>query len=169
MILVTIFWNFAIFQYRSDSPQVKRNLTSSTSNLVYKLPHQLPNDLRLRKLGNIIKFTNLGGHIAQCPVSPHKNQILTIAVKKFAKIDTKLFFSCPVLLDFFTWFQIFRPRLQIIAVGRESQHPGPRIYLLISDLFQKKSNLISKGFLLTQRNKNYRFLYSTLNYSRQKT
>ena len=35
--------------YRSDQPQVKRNVISSTENLVYKLPHELPNDLRLRK------------------------------------------------------------------------------------------------------------------------
>ena len=46
-ILDIIFWNFTIFQYRSDSPQVKRNLTSSIANLVYVLPHELPNDLRL--------------------------------------------------------------------------------------------------------------------------
>ena len=49
-ILVIMFWKFTIFQYRSDSPQVKGNLISSLGNLVYKLPHELPNDLRLRFL-----------------------------------------------------------------------------------------------------------------------
>ena len=44
--------------------QVKRNLISCVVNLVYELPHELPNDLILRKLGNIIKLSNLGGHIA---------------------------------------------------------------------------------------------------------
>ena len=41
-----------MFYYRSDYPQVKRNVISSISNLVYELPHELPNDLRLRILGN---------------------------------------------------------------------------------------------------------------------
>ena len=47
-ILIIIFWNFIIFKYRSDSPQVKRNFILS----IAKLPHELPNDLRLRILGN---------------------------------------------------------------------------------------------------------------------
>ena len=51
-ILVIIFWNLTIFYYRFDSPQVKRNLISSAANLVYELPHELPNDLTLRILGN---------------------------------------------------------------------------------------------------------------------
>ena len=34
------------------SAQVKRNLISSTANFVYKLHHELPNDLRLRILGS---------------------------------------------------------------------------------------------------------------------
>ena len=34
----------------SDSPQVKGNLISSITILVYELPHELPNDLRLKIL-----------------------------------------------------------------------------------------------------------------------
>ena len=49
--MVIIFWNFAIFQYRPDEPKVKRNVISRKANLVYELPHALPNDLRLRVLG----------------------------------------------------------------------------------------------------------------------
>ena len=51
-ILVIIFWNFRLCWHRFDSPQVKRNLISSMANLVYELSHTLPNDLRLRILGN---------------------------------------------------------------------------------------------------------------------
>ena len=51
-ILVIILWNFEIFYYRSDSPQVKQNLISGIANLVFELPHELPNNLRLRILGN---------------------------------------------------------------------------------------------------------------------
>ena len=47
-ILVIIFWNFTIFLYRSDSPQVKRYLISSIASLVHELTHEFPNDLRLR-------------------------------------------------------------------------------------------------------------------------
>ena len=36
----------------SESPQVKQYLISSITNLVHELPHKLPNDLRLRILGN---------------------------------------------------------------------------------------------------------------------
>ena len=43
------------------SPQVKWYLISSTKNIVYQLPHELPNDLRLRKLGNIGNITKMVG------------------------------------------------------------------------------------------------------------
>ena len=51
-VLVIIFWNFAIFYYKSDSPQIKGNLVSSIANLVYELPHELLHNLGLRILGN---------------------------------------------------------------------------------------------------------------------
>ena len=51
-IVVIISRKLTMFQYRSESPQVKRNLISTISNLVYELPHELPNDLRPRNLGN---------------------------------------------------------------------------------------------------------------------
>ena len=41
------------------------------------------------------------------PSLPFTNSTLTLAVKKHAKVDIKLFFSCPVLLDFSILFQIF--------------------------------------------------------------
>ena len=44
----------------SESPQVKRYLISSITNLVHGLPHELPNNLRLMKLGNIRKMSNVG-------------------------------------------------------------------------------------------------------------
>ena len=66
-ILLTTFQNFKMFQYRSDSPQVKRYLISSIANLVDHVPDVL--DLGSRKLGNIRKISNLGGRIVQCLVS----------------------------------------------------------------------------------------------------
>ena len=43
-ILVIIFWNIIMFQFRPDSQQVKRNLISDITNLVYEVPHKLQND-----------------------------------------------------------------------------------------------------------------------------
>ena len=51
-ILVVIFQHFLIIQLTSESPQVKRYLISNITNLVHELPHELPNYLRLRILGN---------------------------------------------------------------------------------------------------------------------
>ena len=50
--MIIIFWNFTIFYYRSDSPLVKQNFISRVANLVYELPLEFLNDLRLRILGN---------------------------------------------------------------------------------------------------------------------
>ena len=43
-ILVIIFWNIIMFHFRPDSQQVKRNLISDITNLVYEVPHKLQND-----------------------------------------------------------------------------------------------------------------------------
>ena len=51
-ILVTIFPHFLIVSLRSESPKVKQCLISSITNFVHELLHELPNDLRLRILGN---------------------------------------------------------------------------------------------------------------------
>ena len=45
---------------------------SSVADLVYELPHELPKELRLRKLENIRKTSNLSRHIASAQ-SPSKN------------------------------------------------------------------------------------------------
>ena len=41
-----------MFYERPDEPQLIRNLISIIANLVYDFPHALPNDIRLRILGN---------------------------------------------------------------------------------------------------------------------
>ena len=51
-ILVIIFRDFLIISLTSESRQIKRYLISSITNLVHELPHEWPNDLRLRILGN---------------------------------------------------------------------------------------------------------------------
>ena len=46
-ILVVIFWNFQYVSTHPISPQVKQNLISNLTNLVYELPQELPNALTL--------------------------------------------------------------------------------------------------------------------------
>ena len=48
-------------------PQVKQYMIPSMKNIIYKLFHDLSNDLRLRKLGNNRKMSKLGGVKAWCP------------------------------------------------------------------------------------------------------
>ena len=60
----------------------------------------LPNDFRLRILGNKKDAS---------AESPCRNKFLVIAVKNYTEADFKVSLPCPILLDFFTCFQIFCP------------------------------------------------------------
>ena len=51
-ILVVIFLDNLMFDKIFVSPQVKRIVVISNKHGIYELPHELPNDLRLRNLGN---------------------------------------------------------------------------------------------------------------------
>ena len=46
------FWGFSTFYQILLSPQVKRSAIITYKQAIYKLPHQFPNNLRLRILGN---------------------------------------------------------------------------------------------------------------------
>ena len=59
-----IFWNFSIFCQIFLSPQVKRCAIITYKHGIYELPHELPNDLGLRKLGTIRKLSKLRRTIA---------------------------------------------------------------------------------------------------------
>ena len=45
---------------------------------------------------------------------PSRNKCLVIAVKNYIEPDFKVFKSCPILLDFSAWFQIF---FQLVTMG----------------------------------------------------
>ena len=47
-----ILWDGLMFYQIFLQPQVKRSAIISNKQGVYELPHELPNDLRLRILGN---------------------------------------------------------------------------------------------------------------------
>ena len=104
-IVVIIFWNFTIFQYTSDSPQVKRNLISSIANFVYKLPHELLNNLRRRILRKqeVLEKSQIWMGTQPSPQPPFKNLNFTNSSQKTRKnrYQTFLFLSsCTGLLQF---------------------------------------------------------------------
>ena len=53
-----------MFYQTSLSPQVKQYTIITLKHGIHKLPHELPNDLRLRKLENITKVSKLHRMIA---------------------------------------------------------------------------------------------------------
>ena len=54
-IIFIIIWDFLMFYQIFFSPQVKRWAIITYKQGIYEFLHKLPNDLRLRKLGNIRK------------------------------------------------------------------------------------------------------------------
>ena len=101
-ILVVIFWNFQYVSTYPISPQVKQNLISNLTNLVYKLPQELPNDLSLasqeiQKYQKNLKF----GCRHQKSNFGNSSQNLR-----------KIFCLCPIYWIFCTMFQIFCLGLQ---------------------------------------------------------
>ena len=51
-VIEIILWDFLMFYQIFLPPQVKRSAIVSNKQVVYELPHELPNDLRLRILEN---------------------------------------------------------------------------------------------------------------------
>ena len=66
------------------SPQVKRWPIVTYEHGIYELPHKLPNNLRLRKLGNIRKVSKIHRMIAYCP-APWENKNFVNTGKRVPK------------------------------------------------------------------------------------
>ena len=66
------------------SPQVKRWAIITYKHGIYELPQELPNNLRLRKLGDIRKVSKLHRMIAQCP-APCQNKHFVSVSKRVPK------------------------------------------------------------------------------------
>ena len=109
-ILVIIFWNITMFQYRSDSLQRKPNLISIIITLICEFPHELLSNLRLRILEKqqIEKFQILL-EIAQCPVFLPEIQKLNFGNSN-QKQKSRTYQSFAVLSNF-TGFLYFIPNI----------------------------------------------------------
>ena len=66
-----------------DSPQVKWYMKSSTKNIVYELPHELPNDLRLKSQEWV--------EVEPSTQSPFHKKTLVPVIKNYTKTDIKIY------------------------------------------------------------------------------
>ena len=85
-----------------DSPQVKWCMKSSTKNIRYELSHELPNDLRLRILGNfeIMGKTQKWMEAEYSAQSHLQKKNFGTSGQKLHKNRYQSFSACPVLLNF---------------------------------------------------------------------
>ena len=63
------------------SPQVKQSIITSNKHGICELPHELPNNLRLRILQNIRKVSKLHRMIASCLAPLPKNFFVSTNTK----------------------------------------------------------------------------------------
>ena len=73
-----------------NSPHVKRKLISSITDFVYKLPHELLNESRLRMLGKL-KILEKSQNWVGASTLPSRSNTLAIAVKITQKQKSKVF------------------------------------------------------------------------------
>ena len=88
-----IFWDFLMFYQFFLSPQVKRSVIISNKHGVHELPHELPDNLKLRISGN---KENLGKsqNLLELQTSAKtisQNEIFFNASKNSRKIDIEPF------------------------------------------------------------------------------
>ena len=101
-----LFWNFQNVSTYLISPQVKQNLISNLTNLVYELPQELPNALTLpsqeiQKYYKNLKF--------ECR---HQKSNFGNSSQNLRKSKYQIFLFVPILLDFYTMLRIFCLGLQ---------------------------------------------------------
>lgn len=85
-----------MFQYRFGSSQVKWILICKIKYIIYKHPFNLQNHFRVLKYQQNLKIWY---GLSSVP-SLLKNKILTIAATNNAKEDTKVSYSCAMLMNF---------------------------------------------------------------------
>ena len=67
-----------------------------------------------RELGNIMEMSKM------VPCLPFKIKTFVIKIQSYTEAVTKVFYFCPILLEFFTLFQMFLSRIvEISAVAYE--------------------------------------------------
>ena len=92
-MFVIIFQDFLMFQQIFLSPQVKRIMIISTKHVIYELPHELPNDLRIWILGKnkILRRSRIFTQLQPSAQSSSQNETFVNANKKLLKYLNKIF------------------------------------------------------------------------------
>ena len=118
-----IFWDFLILYQTLFSPQVRSSVIISNKHGIYELPHELRNDLRLSKLGNI-KISKLHKIIAWCSVNTSKkflkNKNWTLPVGRY--FTEKLRFAWNILARIVDMLKAL-PALSAITVCTQARNP----------------------------------------------
>ena len=101
-----IQWNNSTFQYMfHHSPQVKQ-----VNKLCIWVPSQVYYDMRVRKY---YKNFKIRWRQSLVPSLPFRNKIFVIAAKNYAKLNLKVFWSCPIcLISLISHINLF-PRLYV--------------------------------------------------------
>ena len=113
-ILDKISGDFFTFYHNFSSPQVKRNQIIITTKKVYELPHKLPNNLRLRILGNQENSRKSLKCLDLMVSTQSFNQKPNFLVKSCKKSAVKHCTEKPISLNFVNLSAAFCPRLQVI-------------------------------------------------------
>ena len=73
---------------------------------MYKLPHELPNNLRYRKLGNFKKITEMFDFDGEYPAAQPKAKFWRFIVKNHKKSAVKHSLEKPILLNFVSFSKL---------------------------------------------------------------
>ena len=133
---------------------------------MYELPHELPNDLRLRKLGNFKKIPEMLGFDGEYPAVQPKAKFWHFLVKNCKKSAVKHSIEKPILLNFVNLSPTFCPRLLSGKLGNDDENlqwlwiakANWRLFPSIFRVFHLKISLdvwIYKYILIFRCMKNY--------------
>ena len=95
-IICMVIWNFLMFYQIFLSLQLKRCAVITYKHGIYKLPKELPSNLRLRILGNIRYVSKFQRMIAECPVPPTKMNNLPMLLGNLWKQKLNFFWQCAI-------------------------------------------------------------------------
>ena len=121
-------------------------MTGELQKNVYQKNYLL-NGFKLKILENkkVLEESQIGWAQILVPSLPSRNKFLVIAVKNYTISDCKILCSCPFFLDFFTYFQIFCPSLQMFTIPWKKRTIGSSFKTRIVSVVHKKGHYILKS------------------------
>ena len=129
---------FTVFSRKTNSPQVKQDLTSAIRKFV-STSYQMNWDLGRILRNYEMKWKSQNSMKTQASVqSPLQKWIFMIAVKTYAIAYIKVLFSCPILIDFLIFRHVFCRWLSVKPnFVRNLPHPPSSLYSLTYSTISK--------------------------------